>query len=80
MTMVSLELSLHEGRVGAVSPDARDRTRIVLDVDRAYRQEVLLSESFATLPGRSTSEGWPQGSPKRSRTATKVSQTIVAPH
>lgn len=50
--MVSLELFLHERRVGAVSPDARDRTRIVLDVDRAYRQEVLLSESFATLPGR----------------------------
>jgi serine/threonine-protein kinase HipA len=38
--------------VGAVEPDPRDRTRVLLDVDRAYRQEVLLSESFATLPGR----------------------------
>ncbi len=50
--MPSLDLYLHDRRVGEVSPDGRDRTRVILVVDRGYRQEVLLSESFATLPGR----------------------------
>lgn len=50
--MPSLDLYLHERRIGAVEPAARDRTRVVLDVDRGYRPDVLLSESFATLPGR----------------------------
>lgn len=52
MTVPSLDLYLHDRRVGTLEPDARDRTRVVLDVDREYRQEVLLSESFAALPGR----------------------------
>lgn len=50
--MPSLDLYLHNLRVGQVIPDRRDRTRIVLEVDHGFRQEVLLSESFATLPGR----------------------------
>jgi len=52
MAMPSLDLYLHDRRVGTVTPDARDRTRVVLDIDRGYSQEVLLSESFATLSGR----------------------------
>lgn len=50
--MPSLDLYLHDRRVGTLTPDSRDRTRVVLEVDRNYRQEVLISESFATLPGR----------------------------
>lgn len=50
--MPTLDLYLHDLRIGAVAPDSRDRTRVLLDVDQSYAQEVLLSESFATLPGR----------------------------
>jgi serine/threonine-protein kinase HipA len=50
--MPSLDLYLHERRVGTIEPAPRDRTRVVLDVDRAYRPEILLSESFAVLAGR----------------------------
>lgn len=50
--MPELELFLHDERVGVVRPVARDRTRVTLDIDRGYRQEVLLSESFTALPGR----------------------------
>lgn len=50
--MASLELFLHDRHVGTVSPDARDRTRVTLSVDRDYEQEILLSEAFAVLAGR----------------------------
>ncbi|MDT5025095.1 MAG: serine/threonine-protein kinase HipA [Micromonosporaceae bacterium] len=50
--MLSLDLYLHDQRVGAVTPTPRDRTRVILDVDREYMPEVLLSESFATIAGR----------------------------
>lgn len=50
--MPSLELYLHDRWVGTVSPDPRDRGRVILEIARDYEQEVLLSESFATLPGR----------------------------
>lgn len=50
--MPDLDLYLHDRRVGTVTPDRRDRTRVVLEVDPGYHRGVLLSESFATLPGR----------------------------
>jgi serine/threonine-protein kinase HipA len=50
--MLGLDLYLHDRRVGAVTPMLRDRTRVSLDVDRGYKQEILLSESFATIAGR----------------------------
>jgi serine/threonine-protein kinase HipA len=50
--MPSLDLYLHDKRVGVVTPTPRDRTRVNLEVDRGYEQEILLSESFATLAGR----------------------------
>lgn len=50
--MPSLDLYLHDRRVGAVEPVQRDRTRVTLAVDRDYQQEILLSESFAAIPGR----------------------------
>jgi len=50
--MPSLELFLHDRFVGTVEPDRRNKTRVTLDVDETYREEVLLSESFATLSGR----------------------------
>ncbi|MFT3797691.1 type II toxin-antitoxin system HipA family toxin [Microbacterium sp.] len=50
--MPSLDLYLHEQRVGVVEAAGRDRTRVQLAVDRDYRPEILLSESFAALPGR----------------------------
>ena len=50
--MPSLDLYLHDKRVGAVTPTPRDQTRVNLDVDREYKQEILLSESFAVLTGR----------------------------
>lgn len=49
--MSPLDLFLHDEQVGLVEP-ARDKTRVTLNVDRGYAQRVLLSESFATLPGR----------------------------
>jgi len=52
MTTPRLDLYLHDHHVGTVAPDPRDRTRVVLEVASDYQQEVLLSESFATLPGR----------------------------
>jgi hypothetical protein len=49
----ALELFLHEQFVGQVTPDGRHPGRVVLDVDPGYRPgPVLLSESFAALPGR----------------------------
>lgn len=48
--MSSLDLFLHNERVGIVE-SARDKTRVTLEVDRRYRPSILLSESFATLPG-----------------------------
>jgi serine/threonine-protein kinase HipA len=50
--MPSLELFLHDRFVGTIEPDRRDKTRVTLDVNETYREEVLLSESFATLSGR----------------------------
>lgn len=50
--MASLELFLHDQHIGTVTPDARDRTRVTLSVDRNYKQGILLSEAFATLAGR----------------------------
>lgn len=52
MMMPALDLYLQDQLVGTVEPAPRDKTRITLNVDRAYQQEILLSESFATLPGR----------------------------
>ncbi|WP_062203847.1 type II toxin-antitoxin system HipA family toxin [Demequina salsinemoris] len=54
--MSELELRLHGERVGLVTPVARDRTRVNLTVDRDYRQSIVLSESFAALPGRAPSD------------------------
>jgi len=50
--MALLDLFLHNQRVGCVEADPRDRTRVVLDVDPQYAQTIVLSESFATIPGR----------------------------
>jgi serine/threonine-protein kinase HipA len=50
--MPSLDLLLHDRLVGVVEPDGRNKTRVRLNVDKAYREEILLSESFSTLPGR----------------------------
>lgn len=50
--MASLELFLHDQHIGTVTPDARDRTRVSLSIDREYKQGILLSEAFATLAGR----------------------------
>lgn len=50
--MASLELFLQDRHVGTVAPDARDRTRVTLSIDRDYKQEILLSEAFAALAGR----------------------------
>lgn len=49
--MPALELFLHDEHVGVVEP-ARDKTRVMFTVNREYRQNILLTESFATLPGR----------------------------
>lgn len=50
--MASFELFLQDRHVGTVAPDARDRTRVTLSIDRDYKQEILLSEAFAALAGR----------------------------
>ncbi len=51
--MPSLELFLHDRHVGVVAPEQRDRSRVTLTVDSEYENaDVLLSEGFATLPGR----------------------------
>jgi serine/threonine-protein kinase HipA len=50
--MSNLDLFLHNRFVGTVEPDGRDKTRVVLNVEKDYRDDILLSESFATLPGR----------------------------
>lgn len=50
--MPRLELLLHDQYVGAVEPDRRDKSRVTLEVDDAYRNHVLLSESFTAIPGR----------------------------
>ena len=51
--MQALELFLHEAFVGTVEPDARDRSRVRVAVDHSYPSGgILLSEAFATLPGR----------------------------
>lgn len=49
--MTPLDLFLHDAQVGIVSP-ARDKTRVSLEIARDYRQSILLTESFAALPGR----------------------------
>ena len=50
--MPSLDLFLHDQFVGDVQPALRNKDRVTLDVDRTYREEIVLSESFAPLPGR----------------------------
>ena len=51
--MPALDLFLHEDFVGTIGPAARDRSRVTLAVDRSYSSgAILLSEAFATLPGR----------------------------
>lgn len=50
--MPSLDLYLHDRHVGTVEPVPRDRTRVAIHIDREYRPEILLTESFATIPGR----------------------------
>ena len=50
--MQGLELFLHDRFVGTIEPDRRNKTRVTLDVNEMYSEEVLLSESFATLSGR----------------------------
>jgi serine/threonine-protein kinase HipA len=50
--MPSLDLYLHDKLVGVVTPAPRARTRVNLEVDGGYKQEILLSESFATIAGR----------------------------
>jgi serine/threonine-protein kinase HipA len=51
-TVPSLDLYLHDRRVGTIEPVPRDRTRVALHIDREYRPDILLTESFATIPGR----------------------------
>jgi serine/threonine-protein kinase HipA len=50
--MPNLDLFLHNRLVGTVEPDGRDKTRVTLNVDKECHDDTLLSESFATLPGR----------------------------
>jgi serine/threonine-protein kinase HipA len=51
--MPALDVFLHEDFVGTIEPNARDRSRVTLVVDRGYSGGgILLSEAFATLPGR----------------------------
>ena len=50
--MPSLDLYLQDQYVGVVEPDRRDKSRVTLEVDQAYRQEFVLSESFTAIPGR----------------------------
>lgn len=50
--MPALDLYLHDKHVGIIEPAPRDKTLVELRVDEGYQQSVLLSESFATLPGR----------------------------
>ncbi len=50
--MPSLDLYLHDQYVGVVTPVKGDPTRVCLTVAPGYRENVVLSESFATLPGR----------------------------
>jgi serine/threonine-protein kinase HipA len=53
VTVPSLDLFLHDKFVGVVEPDRRDRGRVVLAVGSGYQDGgLLLSEAFATLPGR----------------------------
>jgi len=51
-TIPRLDVFLHDSHVGVVTPDPRDHGRVILDVDRRYASEVLLSEAFTALPGR----------------------------
>ena len=50
--MPGLDLFLHDQFVGVVTPDRRDRSRVILDVDSDYTSDVLLSEAFAVIPSR----------------------------
>lgn len=50
--MDALDLHLHDAFVGTVTPDTRNRQRVVLNVDPTYQANVLLTESFAVLPGK----------------------------
>jgi serine/threonine-protein kinase HipA len=51
--MPSLDLYLHDRRVGVVTPDARKPSRVRLAIDPDYDPDagVLLSEAFTTLAG-----------------------------
>lgn len=50
--MSALDLFLHERHVGTIDRAPGDAGRVVLTVDADYRNDILLSEAFATLPGR----------------------------
>lgn len=50
--MATLDLYLHDQKVGCVEADPRNKTRVTLDVHSDYSGKVLLSESFAAIPGR----------------------------
>lgn len=51
--MESLDLYLHDRRIGAVRRDARAQHRVAIDWDHAYRGEApTLTESFGVIPGR----------------------------
>lgn len=54
--MPELVLRLHGSRIGVVEPGARDRTRVQFTIDRDHRQDVVLSEAFAALPGKPPSD------------------------
>ena len=47
-----LDLYLHDFYVGRVCPERRDISRVVLEVDSGYSPDVVLTESFSTIPGR----------------------------
>lgn len=49
--MPALDLFLHDRLVGSVSP-AEGGRRVDLRIARDYEEEIVLTESFATIPGR----------------------------
>ncbi len=62
--MPSLDLFLHNRRVGTITPDRTDRGRVALEVDRGYEQEILLAEAFAARPSPS---GWESDAKRKLR-------------
>ena len=62
--MPSLDLFLHDRRVGTITPDRTDRARVALEVDRGYEQEILLAEAFAARPSPS---GWESDAKRKLR-------------